>query len=202
MPPRTRIAPDNDLERQIGGLVAGVDEVGRGCLAGPVYAAAVILPAALLTPDIGLRDSKMVPKAKRASLAATIQQNAHVGIGMASVTEIDAINILQAALLAMARAIDALPIKPDHCLIDGNKAPQIDLPCTCVVKGDQRSRSIAAASIVAKTCRDAKMQQLHRAHPHYGWDQNAGYGTRQHLDALALVGPTPHHRMSFKPLRQ
>lgn len=202
MPTRTRIAPDDHLERHIGGLVAGVDEVGRGCLAGPVYAAAVILPPALLTVDTGLRDSKMVPKAKRTSLAATIEQSAHVGIGMASVAEIDTINILQAALLAMARAIEALPIKPDHCLIDGNKAPQIELPTTCVVKGDQRSRSIAAASIVAKTRRDAKMQQLHRAHPHYGWGQNAGYGTRQHLDALALVGPTPHHRMSFKPLRQ
>lgn len=202
MAPRTHTQPDDHLERSIGGLVAGVDEVGRGCLAGPVYAAAVILPPALLSADIGLRDSKMLAKAKRTSLAAAIEQSAHVGIGIASAAEIDALNILQATLLAMARAVEALPVAPGHCLIDGNKAPQIEWPTTCVIKGDQRSRSIAAASIVAKTKRDAKMQQLHGAHPHYGWDQNAGYGTQQHRDALALVGPTPHHRMSFKPLRQ
>lgn len=195
-------APNDHFERNIGGVIAGVDEVGRGCLAGPVYAAAVILPPALLSADIGLRDSKQISKLKREALAQRLQQEAYTGIGFASVAEIDDINILQAALLAMARAVAALPMVPDHCLVDGNKAPPIRLPATCIIKGDQKSRSIAAASIVAKTARDAKMQQLHAAHPHYGWDTNAGYGTQVHRDALALVGPSPHHRMSFKPLRQ
>lgn len=194
--------PTNTFERAIGGVVAGVDEVGRGCLAGPVYAAAVILPPHLLDRDIGLRDSKLLPAKKREALAAILHEQAAVGIGSASVAEIDEINILQAAMLAMARAVKALRVKPNHCLIDGNRAPDIPFDTTCIIKGDTKSRSIAAASIAAKTVRDAKMQQLHAAFPHYGWDTNAGYGTRAHLDALALVGATPHHRMSFKPLRQ
>lgn len=199
---KSKPTPTNAYEVAVGGIVAGVDEVGRGCLAGPVYAAAVILPSDLLTRDIGLRDSKLLTKAKRESLAAAVRAHAHVGIGSASVEEIDEINILQAAMLAMARAVAALPQMPDHCLIDGNRAPEISVPTTCIIKGDQHSRSIAAASIIAKTVRDAKMQQLGAAYPHYGWGQNAGYGTRAHLDALALVGPSPHHRMTFKPLRQ
>jgi len=194
--------PSAELEHQIGGVIAGVDEVGRGCIAGPVYAAAVILPDTLLQNDIGLRDSKQLSKTKREALSAILHERAHVTIGVASVAEIDNINILNAALLAMQRAVTALPIVPDHCLIDGNKAPHLAMPTTCVIKGDQKSLSIAAASIAAKTARDAKMQQLHTAHPDYGWAQNAGYGTKAHLDALAVVGPSPHHRMTFKPLRQ
>lgn len=199
---RSKPIPTNHYESRIGGVVAGVDEVGRGCLAGPVYAAAVILPPDILSEDIGLRDSKLLSRTMRETLAALLKDRAQVGIGSASVKEIDDINILQAAMLAMTRAIDALPAAPGHCLIDGNRAPNTAVPTTCIVKGDQHSRSIAAASIIAKTVRDAKMQQLDAAYPHYGWAQNAGYGTRTHLEALSVVGPSPHHRMTFKPLRQ
>lgn len=194
-------APTWALEAGIGGCVAGVDEVGRGCIAGPVYAAAVILPEHLRSADLGIRDSKQLSKSKREALAHRLNAEAIVGLGSASVAEITQINILQAALLAMRRAVDALRIPPQHCLIDGNQTPELGVPATCVIQGDQKSISIAAASIVAKTARDAKMQQLHHAYPHYDWDQNAGYGTPAHRKALSVVGPSPHHRMSFKPLR-
>lgn len=179
--------------------LAGVDEVGRGPLAGPVIAAAVILDPANI-PE-GLADSKALSAKKREFLNALILQSSWVGVGEASVEEIDEINILQASLLAMERAVSALPQVPQHLLVDGNKLPKtLPCPATAVVKGDARSQSIAAASIVAKTRRDAIMQDLAQQFPGYGWEKNAGYPTKQHREALAKIGLTPHHRRSFKPV--
>jgi ribonuclease HII len=179
--------------------LAGVDEGGRGPLAGPVIAAAVILdPNAI--PE-GLADSKALSAKKREALNALILQCAWVGVGEASVEEIDEINILHASLLAMERAVAALPEVPQHILVDGNKLPKrLPCPATAVVKGDARSQSIAAASIVAKTHRDAIMQDLAQQYPGYGWEKNAGYPTKQHREALVKIGLTPHHRRSFKPV--
>lgn len=179
--------------------LAGVDEVGRGPLAGPVIAAAVILDPANI-PE-GLADSKALSAKKREFLNALILQSSWVGVGEASVEEIDEINILQASLLAMERAVSALPQVPQHLLVDGNKLPKtLPCPATAVVKGDARSQSIAAASIVAKTRRDAIMQDLAQQFPGYGWEKNAGYPTKQHREALVKIGLTPHHRRSFKPV--
>jgi ribonuclease HII len=191
--------PDYSIEIEIGGMVAGVDEAGRGPLAGPVVAAAVILDVARI-PD-GIDDSKKLKAEHRQRLHGLITASAHVGIGIASVEEIDRVNILQATFLAMVRAVEALPVAPAHLLIDGNRAPK-QLPCACrtVVGGDGISLSIAAASIVAKVTRDRIMAELALAHPHYGWERNAGYGTPEHQRALALVGITPHHRKSFEPI--
>jgi ribonuclease HII len=179
--------------------VAGVDEVGRGPLAGPVLAAAVVLDFTQL--PAGLADSKALRPARRQALARAIQAGAAVGIGQASVAEIDALNILRASHLAMRRALAALPQPPDHALIDGNLLPH-DLPCpaTAVVRGDATVLSIAAASIVAKVARDALMAELDLAHPGYGWRANAGYPTAAHLAALRTLGVTPHHRRSFGPI--
>jgi ribonuclease HII len=191
--------PDYSIETEIGGIVAGVDEAGRGPLAGPVVAAAVILDVACI-PD-GIDDSKKLVREHRERLHGLIVASAHVGVGMASVEEIDSINILQATFLAMVRAIEALPVAPQHLLIDGNQKPKA-LPCACrtVIGGDAISLSIAAASIVAKVTRDRLMTELALAHPHYGWERNAGYGTPEHHRALSLVGITPHHRRSFEPI--
>lgn len=179
--------------------LAGVDEVGRGPLAGPVIAAAVILDPANI-PE-GLADSKALSAKKREFLNGLILQSSWVGVGEASVEEIDEINILQASLLAMERAVTALPQVPQHLLVDGNKLPKtLPCPATAVVKGDARSQSIAAASIVAKTRRDAIMQDLAQQFPGYGWEKNAGYPTKQHREALVKIGLTPHHRRSFKPV--
>lgn len=179
--------------------LAGVDEVGRGPLAGPVIAAAVILDPANI-PE-GLADSKALSAKKREFLNALILQSSWVGVGEASVEEIDEINILQASLLAMERAVSALPQVPQHLLVDGNKLPKtLPCPATAVVKGDARSQSIAAASIVAKTRRDAIMLDLAQQFPGYGWEKNAGYPTKQHREALVKIGLTPHHRRSFKPV--
>ncbi len=180
-------------------LIAGVDEVGRGPWAGPVTAAAVILDPNHIPP--GLNDSKKLSSKKREALVNMIMEHGHVGIGVASVAEIDQINILQASLLAMRRAIEALPVTPDYALIDGNRAPT-DLPCPTetVVKGDGRVASIAAASIIAKVHRDAHMRALAIDHPEYGWDTNKGYGTEKHRVGLFYHGVTPHHRCSFKPI--
>lgn len=179
--------------------LAGVDEVGRGPLAGPVIAAAVILDPANI-PE-GLADSKALSAKKREFLNALILQSSWVGVGEASVEEIDEINILQASLLAMERAVSALPQVPQHLLVDGNKLPKtLPCPATAVVKGDARSQSIAAASIVAKIRRDAIMQDLAQQFPGYGWEKNAGYPTKQHREALVKIGLTPHHRRSFKPV--
>jgi ribonuclease HII len=197
--------PDDTRERAARArgypIVAGVDEVGRGPLAGPVVAAAVVLdPAAV---PAGLADSKRLSPARRVMLAAEIRRSALVGLGIADVAEIDAINILQASMLAMTRAIAALPRVPDFALIDGNRCPrELTVPAEAVVGGDARVVSIAAASIVAKVARDAMMAELDREFPGYGWAANAGYPTPGHLDALRRLGITPHHRRSFAPVHK
>ncbi len=191
--------PDYSIELEIGGMVAGVDEAGRGPLAGPVVAAAVVLDFQRI-PD-GIDDSKKLKREHREHLHGLIVASAHVGVGMASVEEIDRVNILQATFLAMLRAVEALPVAPNHLLIDGNRKPKT-LPCACrtVVGGDAISLSIAAASIIAKVTRDRIMAELALAHPHYGWERNAGYGTPEHQRALSMVGISPHHRRSFEPV--
>ena len=193
--------PDFTLECRIGGPVAGVDEVGRGPLAGPVYAAAVILdPARLPT---GLDDSKKMTELRREKAFDAIMASAlEVGIGLASVEEIDRINILAATMLAMRRAVDGLSIKPVHALIDGNKVPALPCPAEAIVKGDGKILSIAAASIIAKVTRDRVMNELDVACPGYGWARNKGYGTADHLEALVRLGPSAHHRASFAPVAQ
>jgi ribonuclease HII len=180
--------------------VAGVDEVGRGPLAGPVTAAAVILNPDAIPP--GLHDSKKLSAPRRNALAAALHRCAHVAVAHASVAEIDALNILNASHLAMRRALAALPVAPDFALIDGNRLPA-GLPhaAATLVKGDARCLSIAAASIVAKVARDAIMSDLARDYPGYGWDANAGYPTRAHVAALNALGVSPHHRRSFAPVR-
>jgi ribonuclease HII len=185
--------------------VAGVDEVGRGPLAGPVVAAAVILePGALPQEELSLiADSKALGIKRRERLSAAILERLPVGLGRAEVEEIDEINILQASLLAMTRAVAALPRAPGALLIDGNRLPG-HLPCEAlaVVKGDARCLSVACASIVAKVARDAEMDRLAQAHPGYGWESNRGYGTADHLAALQRLGATPWHRKSFRPVRE
>lgn len=179
------------------GPVAGVDEVGRGPLAGPVFAAAVILdPGAI--PE-GLADSKVLSAARREALATWLHAHATVSIAEASVEEIDTLNILRASQLAMRRALIALPRAPGYALIDGSLLPP-DLPCKAEaqVKGDARFAAIAAAAIVAKVARDARMVDLAQQFPGYGWEANAGYPTGAHRQALLDLGPTPHHRRSFK----
>ncbi len=179
--------------------VCGVDEAGRGPLAGPVTAAAVVLdPGAI--PD-GLNDSKKLTAARREALYRDILACAEVAVGHASVAEIDDMNILRASHLAMRRAVEGLPVAPDLALIDGNLVPGGLRPqAVPLVGGDARSLSIAAASIVAKVCRDRIMVDLAQQHPGYGWERNAGYPTRAHLDALRHLGATPHHRRSFAPV--
>lgn len=177
-----------------------MDEVGRGPLAGPVVAAAVILDPENFPP--GLNDSKKLSASRRAELFICINETAEVGLGQASVEEIDTLNILEASMLAMRRALAALPLKPDACLVDGNRDPGLSLPTRCLVKGDAVSFSIAAASIIAKVFRDKIMAELAKEFPEYGWEQNAGYGVPHHLHALDVVGPSPHHRKSFAPVRR
>ncbi len=191
-------APDFDLERLHVGPVAGVDEVGRGPLAGPVVAAAVILDPENI-PD-GLADSKTLTEKRREALAPLIRQCAMVGVGEASVEEIDALNILQASLLAMRRAVAALSAAPAVCLVDGNQDPRLPCRSELIVKGDARSLSIAAASIIAKTTRDSQMRDLDEIHPRYGWASNKGYGSKLHMAALERFGATIHHRRSFAPV--
>ncbi len=191
--------PNLDMETALGPMVAGVDEAGRGPLAGPVSAAAVILH-----PDhipSGLNDSKKLSAARRAILFDAIQVSATVSLAWASVEEIDRLNIRNAALLAMRRAVEGLKTPARHALIDGNAIPP-DLPCgaTAVVKGDAKCLSIAAASIIAKVARDRLMAELAKAHPGYGWEGNQGYPTAEHRAALLHLGVTPHHRRSFKPV--
>ena len=179
--------------------IAGLDEVGRGPLAGPVTAAAVILSANRIPK--GLRDSKTLTAARREALAAELAEVAEVSIAHASVEEIDSINILQASLLAMERAVAGLRLAPCHCLIDGNQIPKaLRGRAEAIVKGDARCLSIAAASIVAKVARDAIMVDLAQQHPGYGWESNAGYAVPAHLKALLDLGVTPWHRRSFAPV--
>ncbi|WP_375687772.1 ribonuclease HII [Pseudooceanicola sp. LIPI14-2-Ac024] len=179
--------------------VAGVDEVGRGPLAGPVTAAAVVLDPARI--PAGLNDSKKLTEKRRVALNAEILAVAEVSIAHATVEEIDALNILRASHLAMCRALAGLATPPCHVLIDGNMIPRdLTLPAEAVVKGDARSVSIAAASIVAKVARDAIMRDLAQHFPGYGWETNAGYGSKSHMAALLNLGVTPHHRRSFAPI--
>ncbi|MEK0164936.1 ribonuclease HII [Phaeobacter sp. JH20_36] len=179
--------------------IAGVDEVGRGPLAGPVTAAAVILDADNI-PE-GLNDSKKLSAKRREAVEASIFAQAEVAIAHASVEEIDSLNILRASHLAMERAVAALDPAPDYLLIDGNLIPKGLLQTSeFVIKGDSKSVSIAAASIVAKLARDRIMVDLAQQFPGYGWEKNAGYPSKQHRDALVNLGVTPHHRRSFKPV--
>jgi ribonuclease HII len=195
--------PDFTIEDQYTGIVAGIDEVGRGPLAGPVVAAAVVLPRSDVALDVlydQLNDSKKLSAKKREMLAAMIFDCASVGIGAASVREIDRINILQATYVAMRRAVARLPQCPDQALVDGNRDPGLPCAVQTVVKGDSKSLSIAAASIVAKVVRDRAMARLAVRYPHFGWEGNAGYGVKKHMAGLHFAGPTVHHRRSFKPV--
>jgi ribonuclease HII len=179
--------------------IAGVDEVGRGPIAGPVTAAAVILDPAHI-PE-GLNDSKVLSAKRREALCAALMDCAQVSVAHATVAEIDEINILRASHLAMERAIEGLDVAPDMALIDGNLIPRgLTLPARAIIKGDAALLSIAAASIVAKTRRDQLMRDLAQQFPGYGWEHNAGYPSKSHKDALLNLGVTPHHRRSFKPV--
>lgn len=182
-------------------IVCGVDEAGRGPLAGPVYAAAVILDP--LQPITGLRDSKLLSARQRAALSGAIKHHALAwAVAAATVEEIDTLNILRAALLAMRRAVAALPVQPDEAVVDGNQAPTLTMSCRTLVGGDRLHPAISAASILAKTARDAELIALDAAYPDYGFAQHKGYGTPQHLLALRMHGPCPIHRRSFAPVAQ
>ncbi len=194
--------PDYAHERRLGGLVAGIDEVGRGPLAGPVVAAAVVLKSGRLPKALaGLDDSKVLTAEARLAYAAVLRRVAHIGVGAASVEEIDGLNILQASLLAMRRAYAALGFTPDAALIDGNKAPRLGCRVETLVGGDALSLSIAAASVIAKVTRDRAMTSLSRRYDRYGWERNAGYPTEEHRTAILIHGITRHHRRSFAPVR-
>jgi ribonuclease HII len=194
--------PDLSREARLGRLVAGIDEVGRGPLAGPVVAAAVILDPGNLPPELdGLNDSKVLSATARARYAAVIRRVGQIGIGAASVAEIDRLNILQATMLAMVRAVAALRVVPDAALVDGNRRPPLACRVETLVGGDALSLSIAAASVIAKVVRDRAMAALALRYAGYGWERNAGYPTEQHRAALRLHGVTPHHRRSFAPVR-
>jgi len=183
-------------------LVAGIDEVGRGPLAGPVVAAAVVFPPGT-KPLRGLDDSKRLTAAARAEIAVTIRERAFaVGVGAASVHEIDRLNIRRASILAMRRALDRLRCTPAYVLVDGLPCPELGVPHTAIIDGDARCQSIAAASVIAKTVRDRLMQLLALRHPGYLWERNKGYSTTAHLAALDAHGLTAHHRLSFQPVTQ
>ena len=198
------IKPTYDIETSFSGPgagpIAGIDEAGRGPWAGPVVAAAVILDPGNI-PE-GLADSKMLTEKRREALAPQIFACADVGVGIASVEEIDAINILQATFLAMARAEAALSAAPRICIVDGSQKPKLKAATHMVVKGDAKSLSIAAASIIAKTTRDEMMRALAREHPFYAWEKNKGYGAPAHREGLERYGVTPHHRRSFAPIHK
>lgn len=194
--------PTLEIETSTEGLVAGVDEVGRGPFAGPVVAAAVILDPDTLPKDIASRidDSKKLSAARRMEIAALLKDYAAIGIGAASVREIEAVNILQATFIAMRRAVASLPELPALALVDGNRMPPLPCPARTIIKGDSVSLSIAAASIIAKVTRDSAMAKLDARYPGYGWARNAGYGTAEHRTALDHTGVTPHHRKNFSPI--
>lgn len=182
------------------GNIAGVDEAGRGPLAGDVYAAAVILDSS--NPIEGLTDSKKLTAKKRALLEDEIKEKSLSWcIATASVEEIDDINILHASMLAMKRAVEGLSIAPDHVQVDGNRCPQIDISVEAIVKGDLKVPAISAASILAKEARDRELIILDQEYPGYGFAKHKGYGTKEHLSSLKKLGPTPVHRKSFKPVR-
>jgi len=193
--------PDLSFEIAAGGIVAGVDEAGRGPWAGPVVAGAVILNHKKI-PE-GINDSKKIPAEKRKILYEKICEHSSTGIGISTVEEIDKLNILNATILAMHRAVEMLGnINIAMVLIDGNRGPKINFPIKTIVGGDALCLSIAAASIIAKTTRDKIMQDLSREHPEYGWESNFGYGTKKHQEALAKHGITRHHRRSYRPIRE
>jgi len=193
---------ERDLRAAGHAIVAGVDEVGRGPLAGPVVACAVVMPADARR-IAGVEDSKALSAETRVRLAAAIRARAvAVGIGAASVREIDRLNILHATVLAMRRALARLEPPPDHVVLDGLPMPTLGVPHLAVVKGDASCYSVACASIVAKVVRDALMARLAARHPGFAWERNAGYGTAAHLEGLRRHGPTPHHRRSFAPVAQ
>jgi ribonuclease HII len=192
----------NERELRLAGFerVAGIDEVGRGCLAGPVVAAAVILPERHRIK--GIRDSKMLPRARREALYTQIVDRAEaIGVGCVEVEVIDRINIYQATKLAMRQALARMPDRPDHLLIDALSLREVDLPQRPIIHGDAISASIAAASIVAKVTRDRICDEFDRRYPGYGFARNKGYGTRRHYDALVVDGPCEWHRRSFAPIR-
>jgi ribonuclease HII len=182
-------------------LLCGVDEAGRGPLAGPVYAAAVILDP--MRPIEGLQDSKKLSHARRTTLECQIKERALAWcVAESSVGEIDTINILQATMLAMQRAVAGLKVVPEHVQVDGNRCPKLPYSVEAIVKGDATVAAISAASILAKTARDRIMSALHLEHPEYGFDQHFGYGTAKHLAALRRYGPCSAHRNSFAPVRE
>jgi ribonuclease HII len=198
-----------DFSREIalglgsGVLVCGCDEVGRGPIAGDVTAASVcfsepVLPARLVGR---IRDSKRLTARARAEIAAMIREDLPYGIGVASVEEIFELGILKATFLAMRRAVEALPVRPGHAIVDGNQLPPLPCAASCVVKADALCLSVAAASIVAKDHRSRTLRALAERFPGYGWERNDGYGTPEHLKALAELGPTPHHRAGFEPVK-
>ena len=194
---------DGKRDRRMGGrgLIAGVDEVGRGPLAGPVTAAAVILDPKRI--PVGLRDSKDLCESERERLFIEIMASAHVGIAFSGPAEIDRINIRQATLCAMRRAVTALPVPPDHVLIDGRDVPPgIACAAQAIVKGDSLLASIAAASINATVMRDRTMRNISVRYPAFGFATNVGYPTPEHLEALSRCGPSPFHRLSFAPVRR
>ena len=200
--------PDFTIERQCNGLVCGIDEAGRGPLAGPVVAAAVILEPRRFPKMLRdeLDDSKVLTKQQREACYQALRRcadrgTARIGVGAASVAEIDRLNILRAALLAMARAVAVLGVRPDAALVDGAIAPPIACAVQTVVKGDALSFSIAAASVVAKVTRDRIMRGLAPRYPGYGWETNVGYATQEHGEAIRRLGITRHHRRSFMPVR-
>jgi ribonuclease HII len=195
MPP-----PCFKIEKPFAEPVVGVDEAGRGPLAGPVVAAAVVLDRKRCPR--GIDDSKKLCFEVRESLYGKLQQVARVGVGIATVEEIDRYNIFWATMLAMTRAVEAVGIEPGTVLVDGNRCPDWRYPSKAIVGGDAKSRSIAAASIVAKVTRDRMMAEYAEAHPHYGWVTNKGYGTPEHVAALDVHGLTPLHRRSFAPVKQ
>jgi ribonuclease HII len=197
---RAMARPCFKLEKVHPDPVAGVDEAGCAPLAGPVVAAAVILDRSHFPR--GIDDSKVLPASVREAICARLYKVAVIGIGIASVEEIDRLNIYWARMLAMSRAVDALGLDPAMVLVDGNRCPRWERPSLAIVAGDAKCRSIAAASIVAKVTRDRIMFDHAREHPGYGWETNKGYPTPEHVRALAALGPTPLHRRSFAPVRQ
>lgn len=201
--PAKALRPDFSLENAVNGSVCGLDEVGRGPLAGPVTAACVFIPDnkrdLAFIPEI--RDSKTLSEKKLDYLFECIREHFVFGIAECSPAEIDEINILQASLKAMRQAFEIITPAPHHALVDGNRAPKLPCPAQTVVKGDSKSVSIAAASILAKVTRDRFMRKLAEEHPHYGWDSNVGYPAPAHLEAIKIHGITAHHRKSFAPVK-
>jgi len=199
--PRDKYRRERELARKHGGPVAGIDEVGRGPLAGPVVAAAVVLGRGVRIAGLG--DSKTLSAEEREELFAAIRRAARgIGIGWATTGEVDRVNILRASHLAMARAASRVPPPVTHLLVDGLAVPGLPLPHTAVIRGDALCACVSAASIVAKVVRDRLMTRLARRYPAYGFERNMGYGTPEHLEALARSGPCPHHRMTFAPVRE